>query len=409
MLTTVLALVLAAGSLSQPASKPAQPTPTQPTPTQPTSPAAKLDSASLLDFADRALIPTWATKPEDRNAALAYLSAIIEFPAPVRDAVRELDWTAMGAELDAAKLPQAFADTVKLYRDNSNHWSETTAVAASRQKCAFELSYENGFGMLMPQLSSLRNLARGLRFEARLLATEGKYDEAAARLATTLRIGAHATNDRVLISSLVGVAIARVAVDETRILLAAGKVSPAAAAALREAVAFVKATDGFAARAAIETERDMFTEWFRLALAQSDKTPEAVLDLLGEQRNDEVAAKLRAMSADELRADTNRAQGAYTDVAAAWDQPDAAARLEVINTAVARGEYGFVASLLMPSFVKSHQSTTEAVAMIDALDAKLAEIARNASPAAPASAPAPVSKTAPLTPALPAKLDKPAK
>ncbi len=146
--------------------------------------------------------------PDDQNAAIDYAAAQ---KAKARfggksedDPTRNLYKPSAFFESDAAQQHVAANQkAVELILD-----------ATSKAKCDFKLDYSAGFSMMLNHLSQMRDSARLLALQARLLAHAGKHAEAARMIAAIYRVAEHAATDPVLISGLVGLAC-RQAGDET--------------------------------------------------------------------------------------------------------------------------------------------------------------------------------------------------
>jgi hypothetical protein len=88
--------------------------------------------------------------------------------------------------------------------------------AARRSYCDWELAdrlREDGIGLLLPDLQSLREFARLLQLRAKQELLEGRYDRAAQTLQTGLAMGRQVAEGPTLIHGLVGVAIATLMLD----------------------------------------------------------------------------------------------------------------------------------------------------------------------------------------------------
>ena len=71
--------------------------------------------------------------------------------------------------------------------------------ASKRPECNFNLKYEDGASMLLPQLAKTRSLARLLCTKALIEADAGKTDKAFETILVGLRISNHLKNEPVLI------------------------------------------------------------------------------------------------------------------------------------------------------------------------------------------------------------------
>ncbi|MFH1905504.1 MAG: hypothetical protein ABIK53_08300 [bacterium] len=78
--------------------------------------------------------------------------------------------------------------------------------ASKRPECNFNLKYEDGAGMRLPQLSKMRALARLLCVKALIEADAGNPDKAFDTILTGLRISNHLKDEPTIISQLVRIA-----------------------------------------------------------------------------------------------------------------------------------------------------------------------------------------------------------
>ena len=86
--------------------------------------------------------------------------------------------------------------------------------AADRDTCRFQRDWTRpSFDMLLPELQSLRNVARLLVLAARREAADGNAANALRDVARIQRIGRHAASEPILISNLVGIAIDTMALE----------------------------------------------------------------------------------------------------------------------------------------------------------------------------------------------------
>ena len=141
--------------------------------------------------------------------------AILCQPAPQPNAALRY-WQAIhGVQTeDSQKLREAYTGPNSALTDEvkellSKHRSEVNILikASKMERCDFEVDYDEGFNAILPHLSPLRNSARILALDAQRAMSEGKPDEAAERLAAIFSMARHVCSDKLLISSLVGIAI----------------------------------------------------------------------------------------------------------------------------------------------------------------------------------------------------------
>lgn len=81
-------------------------------------------------------------------------------------------------------------------------------------ECDWELPVrEEGFNTLLPHLAEMRDAARLLALDIRLLVREGDYDEAVVRLRAGMTMAGHVGRGELLIEGLVGIALADTMLD----------------------------------------------------------------------------------------------------------------------------------------------------------------------------------------------------
>ncbi len=107
-----------------------------------------------------------------------------------------------------SKLPRA---KIKATLGLAYHQLE---LGTLRNSCQWELPLEEGFSMLIPQLSGFRDITKLMALEARLQITDSNYNEAIETLRTGLVMALHIGNDVTLIQSLVGISNAKTLLNE---------------------------------------------------------------------------------------------------------------------------------------------------------------------------------------------------
>ncbi|MBM4108658.1 MAG: hypothetical protein FJ255_07570 [Phycisphaerae bacterium] len=316
----------------------------------------------------RAEQPANYVKPDDRNAALAYWEHLGTIDAATEQKLRALDWKA----LDEASggVPAALVEVT-----TDDLWVKAHGlVRASRlRKCNFELNYEAGPGALMPHLARMRLGGTILRAFARRAALEGNPARVGEYLAAMVRVGRHAADEPILISTLVGMAIANAAMGEAESLLRAGRMSPESRAEVLAALRDLPPRDPMGLRAAIEGERDVFLPWIDRASDDEKTMKELGAMLSQDERRGEFDA-LAAKGPAAVREDVAKAREPYALVLEAWDLPDARDRIEGIGARVEKGEFGVLARMLTPSYLKmvdnDRKFKGQLAATIDRLDGK---------------------------------------
>lgn len=226
------------------------------------------------------------------NAGDAYLALAAVMDKAPRDA--NGDWT------DAA-IAQHAADIARV-------------VEASRlPRCDFGTDYSQGLATMMPHLGKVRGVARALRGDARLHLVAGHPDKAAQSVGALFRLSAHvARPGRAIIEQMVAMAVAdlgaKFVAEHPELAKAASK------GEIIEGIAGVRRDLIDGAKVALAHERDMVVS----ALRSHDQ-----VQLLAQY-----LPKLGNASKAEREAAAKRVEALCADAIAAWDAPDAVARLK---------------------------------------------------------------------------------
>jgi hypothetical protein len=166
------------------------------------------------------------------------------------------------------------------------------AAAVARPTCWFPLDYSQGPNLQLPHLAKLRNLARFLAATSYALAERGDAATAWECIVQQLRFADLLRDEPILITQLVRLAIARMAVSTLQDVAALAPPSPVL---LRQLEALLNRLDDSAPGAlAIDGERLLFGEWI---FAQ---TPEKVRKLLNAEG---VAKDAPSLTVDQLAAE----------------------------------------------------------------------------------------------------------
>ncbi len=285
------------------------------------------------------------------NAALSYYRAWLLDSDGALAKFAGSNWSDPGFTLSAEQARQ-LADAEPLIA--------ALLRSARIRECDWAVDYHRGFQAMAPHLIKLRASARLLAIDARVRAQRGDSAGAAERLAAIFAISAHATRDRLLISSLVSQAIAGLAIDVAEVLRASGAITPQGWADIRVAAEALDQTDPFGIHASVAGEGAIIEQWLAprctgadagakfIALAMQDA---AEHDAAWRQ---EVVDKLASADEARIQAELRRAAQVVRDALAVWDVPDARFRLEQIAARVEKGEYGAAAMVVSPSLVKAN-------------------------------------------------------
>lgn len=319
--------------------------------------------------------------PERRNAAVAYLQACLMVSREQLRQVGEVDWDnvptrALSADQAASdqKLPESFTTAQSIVR---GEWLDAVARGSMTVHCSFEVPVEEGLGVLLPHLGQMRSLARAVRVRVRSELLAGNGAEAVRWLGVGVRLGEHVARDPVLISSLVGVAIVRLMIEEAGVVLDSGVLEPADRAALDAELARLQTDDVLHMRRAIRGEREIFLGWVGKQYEDDATTAKLLSELVMfnvevEDERTLMAASLRTMTPAQRAADMDKAHAMYDQLMRAFEQGDRAA-IERLEQAVKQGEHGITASLLMPAVSKAWQSGEDLRGSIAAFRARMAK------------------------------------
>jgi hypothetical protein len=320
---------------------------------QPPSPAAATRSQTLETPARVA--------PEHRNAAIKYLTLAMEMPRELTEKVAAVNYDACGVTLESIKNdPAAAAALAALESYDIAPWIKASSLA----KYDLELATEEGFNLLMPHLGKMRSAARLVRWSARVALAQDRPEQAAERLAALTRMSRHVTQDRILISSLVGVAISAIAFDEMRTLAAGGTLTASARDSLVATLESFDPADPFLMRAALRGERGWGLQGTLAAFSGPDAGAAFIDSILqGSDQNDATRVRAKVISewdTPRLTREIGRLDDAYDALELAWDSADPKTELERLETRVNAEEFGPLVALLFPSTGRAHAASERA-------------------------------------------------
>lgn len=292
--------------------------------------------------------PDIAGKP---NAALAYTKVWKETP---RELILKMSNESDPGNDEALRDNQAVV--------------ESLLSAVEITECDWGLDYEAGFEMLLPELGQMRSTARILVYDsirllddADALKNETNQQKAARRLTGLWRMPAHIANDRVLISSLVGIAIAALGEDRATELMQDQKLSVSSAQSILNAVREFsnRGDDPFGTRGSVLGEKEIFLGWVRREYSTGADAGERLLaKLAGEEINPTLKTRIASMNGEQIAAEMDRLEPYYDLALEAWNKPnpEGKAALEKLGQSVSDGEYGALGTVLLPSFTKVYAS-----------------------------------------------------
>ena len=297
--------------------------------------------------------------PLGANAALTYYR--------VWSSVSEGDWKAVNEQYPGTEFGKPLPESLHRVLESNRGQIEQLIKCSSMKHCDFGLDYSEGFAMLLPHLSKMRSAVRLLAADARRCVAEGKLDEAADRYAAVFGVARHAGSDRVVISSLVSVAVACVPHGDLVEQKGAAMLTAAGRAKVLAAIEKMNGAEGFGLKNALLGERDLAIDG---TIAKYDG-PDAgrrfeaeCLRIMGDPSGSHTGSgneqamveKIRQMDGAALQAEARKLDPFYAACVKAWDSPDAVARLEELAEKAKGDEYGLLGRSLLPALSKCRQS-----------------------------------------------------
>jgi hypothetical protein len=163
--------------------------------------------------------------------------------------VEEVDTAVMGP--DGLRVDEVTREV--LAGPRAQEVLDTLRRASLLPHSVFPLKWEDGFSMLLPHMAKFRSSTRVLATYARVLAEEGRMDEALDWCLVALRMSGHAASEPTIIAQLVSAAVQGVAFQTLRDIVSEAPVSPAVATRYEE---YLRGLSPYATfRASIVAER----------------------------------------------------------------------------------------------------------------------------------------------------------
>lgn len=300
-------------------------------PAVPAADAAAIDALKQVGFAPPG------------NAALVYLRLFM-----TDKQIEPLQ--VMLADVDGAKpLDPALISKLESVQDYVEQLLRATRI----KECDFGVDYEQGYLALLPHLGYVRKNARLLAADAQRLLAAGDEDGVEARLTAVFRLGEHMRTDRILISSLVSIAIEELGASRIGTWLDQGKISARLAGRLVALLETVDVKDPGNLTGAMRGERAMFRASMARTLASDDPGHELAEFVSLAASGQDIAALLEAMTPGELKGQIEQAEKAFAAMEAAWQAEDPKKALAEATSRVNNMEFGVLATAFLPSVEKS--------------------------------------------------------
>lgn len=145
--------------------------------------------------------------PDSENAALVYDQAwVLDQPqTEVVSRVEDVEaWRAL-TEAEQTHVREALANVAQVLA--------LLHQAAQMERCQFDLRYSDGYAMLLPHLSKMRNCVRWERVASIVALVDGRTDEALEHWLDSVAMVRHQEGQKVLISELVRSACLSISLD----------------------------------------------------------------------------------------------------------------------------------------------------------------------------------------------------
>lgn len=312
------------------------------------------------------MLPMLSTRPataqEDRrNAATWYRRALDEFS--------RLSESDLQLVIDYAADPQAPPSP-----ETRRAISRASAALRLAQRGAeqsysdFDLDYGQGFDLLLPHLSGLRNLSRAMSADAMMRLHDGDSHGAAQRLASGYQMSAHLSNDHILISSLVGDAMFRNSDSAVQIGLDQAGFNAGDSASLLRAMNSLGNHDPFAFIESVSGEQEIAIMWMNERFGNQEDRIRMADEMGWLTDNGSDAERLAAMTDDEFQDQMelyDRTMDRVVEAFTIEDREAGRALLDKITEEVENGERGFLAELILPSLGRVYDRMHDSQKQID--------------------------------------------
>lgn len=268
----------------------------------------------------------------------------------------------------------------KTTQDLAMHQVQIEALirATSIERADWGIEYSQGIQAMLPHLGKMRQSARLLGADARRLLDLGQNAPATSRVVAMLSMPRHCSHDGVLISSLVGGAIATLGAEEAEVLLASNKLDDRDRQRLIDAIdRLLSDADPFGVAKALRGERHLFLRWLQTqSLGKGSQSGQVIAELMkplvnvGEHRA--ALDQVGRLNEVGLKSEFNKAEKFYDQIETAWATP--ATRGQVIADLERRiDEFGPITKMITPSLSRLDPSVQKALDALRAVRAKLAE------------------------------------
>ncbi len=237
------------------------------------------------------------------------------------------------------------------------------------RKCEFEHDYSQGFDMLLPELSPMRQAARILGARANLALADGDWETYLDSAGASSNLSRQTAQSPVLISSLVSSSIGALSMSSAQQLVDEGSLTPEKAAKLLEAMDPLRGADPHGFSSAMNEEYK--------AVISSTMDGKQMANMMDNPQDNE---RLQKLKTEEVQKAVLPLAGMYQEAAACFLEPNEEAALKRWNASLAtvetlpKNSQALLRSI-MPATEHMFNSFFYQQARIDALIAALQGIA----------------------------------
>ncbi len=303
------------------------------------------------------------------NAAYWYQRAIDAYsklPRSTVDLIHNYDWS---------NPDLVVTDELRFALGSAQSVIRLAQRGAGGEYSDFGLNYEEGFELLLPHLNSMRGIVKLMRTDTVVKLRDGDTSNAATQIASLYRIGAHMSEDRILISGLVGQAIFSVGEFATQRGLDEGAFGAEDSAAILQSLKGLDPIDPFAYVEGMSMEREIMATWLSTRF-EEDGGLDVVVDSLFLEPEGELRTGLENLDDDtfyEQLDQVDQLANTMIETFMMSDEQGARDKLAALGEEIASGEHGMLAQVLMPAYGKIYdrmlQAREQVATRIESLEA----------------------------------------
>jgi hypothetical protein len=307
--------------------------------------------------------PAGAQPVEPGNAAYWYRRAS-EQHEHIRAAMTERERRSVDQAIDdqLRQMDQEPSDALRFALARFDPVLTLALRGAEQDRCDFDLDYSLGLDLELPHYDNLRLLSRWLAVEGLVHLHDGDAPSAARRIGAIYRTASHAGQDRLLLSSMLGKSLFDFAERVTQHTIDRGRIGPLEARALLQAIETIDPTNPMSFVEGMASEKTVVLAWTTHRYSGEGGVELARAELGWDDKHPVISSQLAAMSQDELNATLAAAKLAADraiETLVLSDPDQVRAELGRIDDAVAKGEYGVIATVLFGHFSDAFERFVE--------------------------------------------------